>query len=102
MSTKPKSETIVSLLTPRQAEVHSYLCERWADTPTVREIAEHLGGVGANAVMQHLKQLKKKGYIAMPEGHRARGITLLIGPDLSGSEIEIAGRVYRLVSTECE
>ena len=87
-------------LTPKQAKLHAYLCDRWNDPPTVREMADFMDGVGVNCIMGHLFALTQKGYIAKPDGRRSRGIKLLVGPDLSGSEIEIAGRTYRLTLTE--
>jgi repressor LexA len=33
-------------------------------TPSMRDIADSLGGVSTNAVEGHLKSLEKKGYIA--------------------------------------
>lgn len=87
----------MTALTEKQAALHAYLCARWQDPPTIRELAAHMG-ISLNAIMGHLKALTKKGYIAPPDGKRARSITLLIGPDLNGTDIEIAGRVYRLVS----
>ena len=87
-------------LTERQAKLHSYLCERWNDPPTVREMAAHMDGCQVNTIMGHLKALAKKGFIEKPDGIRSRGIKLLIGPNLDGSEIEIAGRMYRLISME--
>lgn len=83
-------------LTAKQAEIHAYLCERWHNPPSVRQMGAHFG-MNVNGVMCHLKALARKGYIALPEGRQARGIRLLIGPNLAGSEIEIAGRTYRLI-----
>lgn len=85
-------------LTEKQAALHSYLCNRWNNPPAYREIAAHFG-VALNAVMGHLKALEAKGYIELPDGKRSRGIKLLIGPDLDGTEFEIAGRSYRLHTT---
>ena len=88
-------------LTERQAQLHNYLCERWNDPPTVREMAAHLDGVQVNTIMGHLKALAKKGYIEKTDdSRRSRGIKLLRGPDLDGSFIEIAGRTYQLVASE--
>lgn len=86
-------------LTEKQAALHKYLCDRWQDPPTVREMAAHMG-VTVNAVMGHLKALAAKGFIEKPDERRSRGLQLLIGPDLDGTDIEIAGRTYRLTSTE--
>ena len=82
-------------LTDQQSKLHEYLCSRWYDPPTVREMASHME-MTVNGVAGHLRALRQKGYIEGPEGSRARSIKLLIGPDLDGSTIEIAGRTYRL------
>lgn len=87
-------------LTSKQAELHAYLCSRWWNMPTVREMAEELGGVQVNSIVGHLKALERKGYIERDDQGRSRGIKLLVGPDLTGTEIEIAGRTYRLQPTE--
>lgn len=84
-------------LTERQAKLHEFLCERWQDPPTLQEMADHMEVAHRTGVMCHLNALADKGYIERPETARTRGIKLLIGPDLSGSEIEIAGRMYRLI-----
>jgi repressor LexA len=87
-------------LTERQAQLHAYLCSRWNDPPTVREIASHMGISSPNGVMCHLKALEDKGFIKTPDDKRSRGVILLRGPDLDGTDINIAGRMYRLVSME--
>lgn len=87
-------------LTEKQAQIHAYLCERWSDPPTVREIGKHFGIGSPNGVNCHLKALADKGYISY--GGRSRGVKLLRVPDLDGTDIEIAGRMYRLVSMERE
>lgn len=84
-------------LTETQAKLHAYLCERWNDPPSVREIGKHFGWLSPNGVMCHLRALESKGFIELPAGKRSRGIRLLICTDLSGTEIEIAGRLYVLI-----
>lgn len=91
----------MNTLTDRQAKLHAFLCERWSDPPTVREMAAHMDSQ-VNSVMGHLKSLARKGYIELSDGARSRGVKLLIGPDLDGTDIEIAGRLYRLVHLEGE
>lgn len=86
-------------LTEKQALIHAHLCERWNDPPSMREMAAHFG-IALNAMNGHVKALARKGYIELPDGARSRGIKLLIGPDLDGQVIEIAGRTYRLNATE--
>jgi len=86
-------------LTEKQAALHQYLSEHWQAPPTVRELATWMG-VSVNSINGHLKALARKGFIELPDGKRSRGIKLLRGPDLDGTDIEIAGRVYRLVSME--
>lgn len=83
-------------LTPPQAKLHAYLCERWNDPPTFQEMADYMGYRGKNAIMGTLTALATKGYVKRPETNRSRGIQLLIGTDLDGTTIEIAGRLYRL------
>lgn len=87
-------------LTERQAHLHRYLCERWNNPPSTAEMAAHMGVAHRNGVMCHLKALACKGYVQLPDGKRSRGVILLRGPDLDGTDIEIAGRMYRLVSME--
>jgi SOS-response transcriptional repressor LexA len=87
-------------LTERQAQLHAYLCERWANPPTLQEMADHMGTANRNGVMCHLQALAAKGYIEKAPDSRSRGVKLLRGPDLDGTDINIAGRMYRLVSME--
>ncbi len=87
-------------LTDQQAKLHRYLCDRWHDPPSFQEIADYMGFVSKNGVTSHLKALASKGYVAKPDDVRSRGIKLLIGPDLDGSDIEIAGRTYTLTRKE--
>jgi SOS-response transcriptional repressor LexA len=94
-------EEPVTELTEKQAEIHAYLCERWQNPPSMRELAAHYG-VNLNSINGHLKALARKGFITMPDGKQARGIKLLRGPDLDGSAIEIAGQTYRLVKENAD
>ncbi|MEZ4271818.1 MAG: repressor LexA, partial [Myxococcota bacterium] len=53
-------------LTPRQKQVLNFIEERLADwgyPPTIREIGEHLSIRSTNGVADHLKALKRKGYL---------------------------------------
>lgn len=53
-------------LTPRQQQVFDFIEERiddWGYPPTVREIGEHMGIRSTNGVADHLKALKRKGYL---------------------------------------
>jgi len=84
-------------LTEKQARLHAYLCDRWNNPPTVREMAAYMG-VAVNSITGHLAALERKGFVRRPDGRRSRSVELLIGPDLDGSEIDIAGRTYRLSS----
>jgi SOS-response transcriptional repressor LexA len=87
-------------LTERQAQLHNYLCERWANPPTLQEMADHMEVKNRNGVVCHLTALAAKGYIEKFDDKRSRGVRLLKGPNLDGSVVEIAGRSYQLVSTE--
>jgi repressor LexA len=54
-------------LTSRQLGVLAFIIDYLDDkgyTPSMRDIADNLGGVSTNAVEGHLKSLEKKGYIA--------------------------------------
>ena len=54
-------------LTTRQLGVLAFIIDYLDDkgyTPSMRDIADSLGGVSTNAVEGHLKSLEKKGYIA--------------------------------------
>lgn len=58
--------TDVHALTDRQQAVLQFIKDRidaWGYPPTVREIGEHLGIRSTNGVADHLKALKRKGYL---------------------------------------
>ena len=53
-------------LTDRQRQVYAFIEDRireWGFPPTIREIGEHLGIRSTNGVSDHLKALKRKGYL---------------------------------------
>ena len=55
-----------SELTDRQRQVYEFIQDRiraWGYPPTIREIGEHLGIRSTNGVADHLKALKRKGYL---------------------------------------
>jgi repressor LexA len=57
----------MSNLTERQESIVGFLTSYTADkgyTPSMREVADFLGGVSTNAVEGHYKALETKGYIA--------------------------------------
>jgi len=56
-------------LTPRQAEVLTYVLRCWMSgfTPTIRGIAEGVGINGHGAARKHLEHLRDRGYIATTE-----------------------------------
>ena len=57
-------------LTARQSQVLAFIQDRidaWGYPPTVREIGEHLGIKSTNGVADHLKALKRKGYLTQEE-----------------------------------
>lgn len=45
--------------------------------PTLHEIKDAFGWASANNSVQHLQRIAKKGYLALPEGGKARGIKVL-------------------------
>jgi repressor LexA len=56
-----------ALMTPRQRQIYDYITERISSCgypPTIREIGAHLGIRSTNGVADHLKALKRKGYLA--------------------------------------
>ncbi len=64
-------------LTDRQREVYEFIQDRiraWGYPPTVREIGEHLGIKSTNGVADHLKALKRKGYLNHDE-RKSRALT---------------------------
>jgi repressor LexA len=99
-------------LTERQAQVLAFIEERiceWGYPPTIREIGEHLGIRSTNGVADHLKALKRKGYltqrdlksrtlapVASPSAGNGRDSTVvstLVGRGGRGVAIPILGRV---------
>lgn len=61
-------------LTPRQQQVYEFIQDRiatWGYPPTIREIGEHLDIRSTNGVADHLKALKRKGYLTQ-EGMKSR------------------------------
>lgn len=66
-------------LTQRQNEVYEAIkvhIERVGFPPTLSELAELIGCSSQNAAAEHVKALKKKGYISIAPG-AARGITVV-------------------------
>jgi repressor LexA len=57
-------------LTDRQHQVLEFIQDRiraWGYPPTIREIGEHLGIKSTNGVADHLKALKRKGYLVQED-----------------------------------
>lgn len=66
-------------LTSRQSEVLDAIVlykDRTGFPPTMLELAGLIGCTSANAAAEHVKALKKKGYISVAPG-AARGITVI-------------------------
>ncbi|QSW37052.1 LexA family transcriptional regulator [Leclercia pneumoniae] len=66
-------------LTPRQSEVLDAIVlykDRTGFPPTILELAGLIGCASPNAAAEHVKALKKKGYISIAPG-AARGITVI-------------------------
>lgn len=66
-------------LTPRQSEVYEAIkvhIEKVGFPPTLIELAELIGCSSQNAAAEHVKALKKKGYLTTASG-AARGISLI-------------------------
>ena len=92
-------------LTDRQREIFEYIQDRikvWGYPPTIREIGEHLGIRSTNGVADHLKALKRKGYLNHEE-RKSRALTPVkqgkttvvraIGFQGRGIAVPILGRV---------
>ena len=92
-------------LTDRQREVYDFIQDRiraWGYPPTIREIGEHLGIKSTNGVADHLKALKRKGYLNHDE-RKSRALTPVrpprgtvvraIGSTGQGITVPILGRV---------
>ena len=65
-------------LSPRQKEVLDFIEARiaeWGYPPTVREIGDHLGIRSTNGVADHLKALKRKGYLTQRGKQKSRTLT---------------------------
>lgn len=63
-------------LTPRQREVLAFIEERRRDglpPPSVREVARHFGFRSPGSAMDHVRALRRKGFLA-PSGRRARAL----------------------------
>ncbi len=61
-------------LTKRQADVMDVLghCARQGQAPVVAEIAERMGLKGINSIVEHLDELKYKGYVRVEGGTKGR------------------------------
>lgn len=69
----------MTALTDRQKECLDFIAEHQDDkgySPSIRQIADHMGGIGTNAVFGHLMALESKGYIEREAG-LARAIRIL-------------------------
>jgi repressor LexA len=68
-------------LTERQKQVFCFIQDRivdWGYPPTIREIGEHMGIRSTNGVVDHLRVLKRKGYLTQ-RGMKSR--TLIPTPE---------------------
>ena len=84
-------------LTQRQQEVFNFIeekIEEWGYPPTIREIGEHLGIRSTNGVADHLKALKRKGYLTQ-RGQKSR--TLIPTRPTNDLSAESSGAVRVLV-----
>lgn len=92
-------------LTERQRQVYDFIQDRirdWGYPPTIREIGEHLGIKSTNGVADHLKALKRKGYLTQqdmksrtlrPTSSRRGGTVRALVPAGTGVSIPLLGRV---------
>jgi len=92
-------------LTDRQREVYEFIQDRiraWGYPPTIREIGEQLDIKSTNGVADHLKALKRKGYLTQEEMKSRTLRPVSTGPTLvraavprggEGVAIPLLGRV---------
>ncbi len=98
--------TKLQALTDRQRQVYDYIQDRikeWGYPPTIREIGEHLGIKSTNGVADHLKALKRKGYLEQenmksrtlrPTSMRRSGtVRALVPNNRNAISIPLLGRV---------
>ena len=74
-------------LTERQQQVYDFIQDRikaWGYPPTIREIGEHLGIRSTNGVADHLKALKRKGYL-LQQDMKSRTL-MLVGDEDSDAD----------------
>jgi SOS-response transcriptional repressor LexA len=75
----------VSLLTGRQLEIFTFIYEHARDNgfqPSYREIGERFGIRSPNGMKEHLRLIRRKGYLALPKSfHQARAVVFLKRPD---------------------
>lgn len=67
----------IDTATDRQREVYAAICACWRLTgrsPSIRELCDRLGIAGPNAVVGHLRALKRKGLVVWDRDTTARGI----------------------------
>lgn len=86
-------------LTGRQRQVLEFIQDRideWGYPPTIREIGEHLGIKSTNGVADHLKALKRKGYLTQ-EGMKSRTLKPAAQAGANGKARKAAGAVPALV-----
>ena len=86
-------------LTERQLEVLLFvqLSQRiHGVSPSVREVAEHLGIRSTNAANEHLQALATKGYIEQGKHGAARSLRGLVKVDATGKPIDIQAKVDRV------
>jgi repressor LexA len=76
-------------LTERQREVLGFIQDRiraWGYPPTIREIGDHFDMRSTNGVVDHLKTLKRKGYLTQ-EGMKSRTLRPTRSPSRRGSAV---------------
>ena len=84
-------------LTDRQREVYEFIQDRiraWGYPPTIREIGEHLGIRSTNGVADHLKALKRKGYLQQQD---MKSRTLMLVNDEAAEDKRGDGRGSNVV-----
>lgn len=85
-------------LTERQRQVLEFIEDRieaWGYPPTIREIGAHLGIRSTNGVADHLKALKRKGYLTQ-RGLKSRTL-IPTRPGAPTASVEVPPKVVPAV-----
>ncbi|MCK5688733.1 transcriptional repressor LexA [Myxococcota bacterium] len=87
-------------LTDRQQQVFDYIQSQiaeWGYPPTIREIGVHLGIRSTNGVADHLKALKRKGYLEQ-QGNKSRTLRPIVATPVVATPVETESPMSNVIS----